>query len=63
MICIKYWKSKEKLVSLLRNLNIQVSEAKNCLEDSTMSNPVHTSETRMCGDIVPIPPNCLEGST
>ena len=21
-----------------------------------MSNPVHTSETRMCGDIVPIPP-------
>ena len=28
---------------------IQVSEAMNCLEDSTMSNPVHTSEARMCG--------------
>ena len=22
----------------------------NCLEDSTFSNPVHTSATRMCGD-------------
>ena len=47
---------KNKLVT-------QVSQVENCLEDSTMSNPVHTSETRMCGDIVPIPPNCLEGST
>ena len=27
----------------------------NCLEDSTIRNPVHTSETRMCGDIAPIP--------
>ena len=25
------------------------TQALNCLEDSTMSNPVHTSETRMCG--------------
>ena len=63
MICIKYWKSKEKLVSLLRNLNIQVSEAKNCLEDSTMSNPVHTSETRMCGELPKSSSYCLEGST
>ncbi len=39
------------------------TQALNCLEDSTMSNPVHTSETRMCGDIVPIPSYCLEGST
>ena len=27
----------------------------NCLEDSTIRNPVHTSETRMCGDITLIP--------
>ena len=26
------------------------SQVKKCLEDNTMSNPVHTSETRMCGD-------------
>ena len=25
------------------------TQALNCLEDSTMSTPVHTSETRMCG--------------
>ena len=37
------------------------TQALNCLEDSTMSNPVHTSETRMCGDIVPIPSYCLPG--
>ena len=28
---------------------------RNCLKDSTIRNPVHTRETRMCGDIVPIP--------
>ena len=31
-------------------VKIQVLHFKKCLEDSTMSNPVHTSETRMCGD-------------
>ena len=28
----------------------EVSEARNCLEGNTVSNPVHTSVTRMCGD-------------
>ena len=37
------------------NMFTQVSQFQYCLEDNTMSNPVHTSETRMCGDIVPIP--------
>ena len=27
----------------------QLSEIRNCLEGNTMSNPVHTSVTRMCG--------------
>ena len=31
-------------------VKILVLHFKKCLEDSTMSNPVHTSETRMCGD-------------
>ena len=31
-------------------VKILVLHVKKCLEDSTMSNPVHTSETRMCGD-------------
>ncbi len=34
-------------------LNNKVSR---CLEGITMSNPVHTSETRMCGDHVHNPP-------
>ena len=29
---------------------IQISQVRNCLEGNTMSNPVHTSETRMGGD-------------
>ena len=29
---------------------IQLSQVRNCLEGNTISNPVHTSETRMCGD-------------
>ena len=29
---------------------IQILQVRNCLEGNTMSNPVHTSETRMCGD-------------
>ena len=28
----------------------KVSEVRKCLEGNTMSNPVHTSVTRMCGD-------------
>ena len=31
-------------------LVFQVFGVLNCLEGNTMSNPVHTSETRMCGD-------------
>ena len=31
-------------------VKILVLHVKKCLKDSTMSNPVHTSETRMCGD-------------
>ena len=34
---------------------LRQSLVRNCLEDSTIRNPVHTSETRMCGDKVPIP--------
>ena len=29
---------------------IQILQVRNCLEGNTMSNPVHTSATRMCGD-------------
>ena len=39
------------------------TQALNCLEDSTMSNPVHTSETRMCGGYSANPILLLEGST
>ena len=28
----------------------QLSQVQNCLEGNTISNPVHTSVTRMCGD-------------
>ena len=42
---------------------MQVSQVMNCLEGNTMSNPVHTSETRMCGGIKTYPLYCLEGST
>ena len=28
---------------------MKVPQVRNCLEGNTMSNPVHTSETRMCG--------------
>ena len=35
----------------------------NCLEDSTIRNPVHTRETRMCGGYSANPYYCLEGST
>ena len=48
---------------LPNNKAIQVSEAMNCLEDSTMSNPVHTSETRMCGGEALNLYYSLEGST
>ena len=36
---------------------------KQSLEGCTISNPVHTSETRMCGDNVHLPNYCLKGST
>ena len=39
-----------ELRSFWGKVKIQVLHVKKCLEDSTMSNPVHTSETRMCGD-------------
>ena len=39
-----------ELRSFWGKVKIQVLHFKKCLEDSTMSNPVHTSETRMCGD-------------
>ena len=43
---------------------LRQSLVRNCLEDSTIRNPVHTRETRMCGGgIAPIPNFCLEGST
>ena len=35
---------------------IQISQVRNCLEGNTMSNPVHTSETRMCGELRKHPP-------
>ena len=41
----------------------QLLQALTCLEDSTVSNPVHTSVTRMCGDKNTHVPLCLEGST
>ena len=28
---------------------IRITQILNCLEGNTISNPVHTSETRMCG--------------
>lgn len=37
-------------IGVSQYLSIQVSLVRNCLENSTMRNPVHTSETRMCGD-------------
>ena len=53
-----------KLKQVLRYAHQQDSRKyKSCLEDSTIRNPVHTRETRMCGDIAPIPNFCLEGST
>ena len=42
---------------------ILVPQVNNCLEDSTISNPVHTSETRMCGGFSSYSFYCLEGST
>ena len=39
-----------ELRSFWGKVKIQVLHFKKCLKDSTMSNPVHTSETRMCGD-------------
>ena len=39
------------------------SLVQNCLEDSTIRNPVHTRETRMCGGYSANPHYCLEGST
>ena len=39
------------------------SLVRNCLEDSTIRNPVHTRETRMCGGYSANPHYCLEGST
>ena len=29
---------------------IRITQILNCLEGNTSSNPVHTSETRMCGE-------------
>ena len=49
--------------NLFQKIIIQVSLVRNCLEDSTMRNPVHTSETRMCGDENIYTFNCLDGST
>jgi hypothetical protein len=40
-----------------------ICEGKNSLKGYTMSNPVHTSETRMCGGKNIHPLSCLEGST
>ena len=45
------------------NLLIQVPKVRNCQEYSTIRNPVHTGEMRMCGDIVPILITCQERST
>ena len=45
----------QKLFSFLclRVLHLpQVPYVTTCLEGNTMSNPVHTSETRMCGDFL-----------
>ena len=42
---------------------LRQSLVRNCLEDSTIRNPVHTSETRMCGGYSANPHYCLEGST
>ena len=50
-------------IGVSQYLSIQVSLVRNCLEDSTMRNPVHTSETRMCGDENLYTFNCLDGST
>jgi len=41
-----------KLKQVLRYAHQQDSRKyKSCLEDSTIRNPVHTRETRMCGGI------------
>ena len=41
----------------------KIACSKSCLEDSTIRNPVHTRETRMCGGYSANPHYCLEGST
>ena len=53
-----------KLKQVLRYAHQQDSRKyKSCLEDSTIRNPVHTRETRMCGGYSANPHYCLEGST
>ena len=53
-----------KLKQVLRYAHQQDSRKyKSCLEDSTIRNPVHTRETRMCGGYSANPNFCLEGST
>ena len=40
---------------------VKKSLVQNCLEDSTIRNPVHTRETRMCGGYSANPPLLPEG--